>query len=233
MSARSEVHDLLALRERGFVFRNRRHAGEVLAELLRDHLRPDAVMLAIPSGGVPVAVPLAERLELTLDVAVVSKMTLPWNSEVGYGAMAFDGTRRLNRDLIATSHLSPEQIAEGDRLTRAKIDRRLGLFRGGDPTMDLAGKAVVLVDDGLASGFTMLVAAQAVRNAGARWTDVAVPTGHRRAADRMAESVDRVFCANIRSGSSFAVAQAYQDWYDVTEEEAANLLRHLRKEDSV
>ncbi len=94
----------------------------------------------------------------------------------------------------------------------------------GAPAPDLAGRPVVLVDDGLASGFTLLAAVEACRRAGAEALVVAVPTGHRRAADRVAAEVDSLYCANLRSQTSFAVASAYRHWRDVPEQEAAALL---------
>jgi predicted phosphoribosyltransferase len=219
------------LRDQLRVFRDRPHAGEVLAEMLDAYCQSDAMVLAIPAGGVPVAAVIAERLRIPLDVAVVSKITLPWNTEAGYGAVAFDGTMRLNEDLLPRLGLTEEQIQQGIDETTQKVLRRVRRFRGDQPFPDLAKRPAILVDDGLASGFTMLVAVEALRKAGARPICVAVPTGHGSSLPRMASEVETVYCANIRGGFSFAVADAYEAWTDVTEEEAIAIYRRLARHD--
>ena len=213
------------LRERTRVFRDRAHAGEVLAEMLDTYHQSDAVVLAIPAGGVPVAAVIAERLNIPLEVAVVSKITLPWNTEAGYGAVAFDGTVRLNEDFLSHLGLTEEQIKAGIDQTTQKVLRRVKSFRGARPFLDLAKHRAILVDDGLASGFTMLVAIGALRKSGARNICIAVPTGHWSALQRMAQEAETVYCANIRSGFSFAVADAYEAWTDVAEEAAVAIYK--------
>jgi len=213
------------LRDQLRVFRNRVHAGEVLADMLSSYGKTEAIVLAIPAGGVPVAAAMAERLHIPLDVAVVSKITLPWNTEAGYGAVAFDGTMRLNEDLLPRLGLTDGQIQEGIKQTTQKVLRRVKRFRSDRPFPDLTKRQVILVDDGLASGFTMLVAVEALRKAGARQICVASPTGHGSSLPRIASEVEALYCANIRSGFSFAVADAYEQWTDVTEEEAIAIYR--------
>jgi putative phosphoribosyl transferase len=219
------------LRDRTRVFRNRHHAGEVLADMLSSYGKTEAIVLAIPAGGVPVAAAIAERLRIPLDVAVVSKITLPWNTEAGYGAVAFDGTMRLNEDLLPHLGLIEAQIQQGIKQTTQKVLRRVKKFRGDRPFPDLTKRRAILVDDGLASGFTMLVAIEALRKAGARHICVAVPTGHGSSLPRMASEVEALYCANIRGGFSFAVADAYEAWTDVTEEEAIALYKRLAHPD--
>jgi len=210
------------LRDRAPVFRDRAEAGRVLAELLDGRVSPESHVLAIPAGGVPVAVALARALGLPVAAAVVSKVTLPWNSEVGYGAVAFDQSVLLNRPLVEQLDLDAETVRTGVAETRAKVARRSRSFPA-DPA--LAGAEVVLVDDGLASGFTLRAAVEAVRGAGAARVVVAVPTGSLRSVSDLAERVDAVVCANVRTGARFAVADAYERWCDVPEAEAAALLR--------
>ncbi|MGN2392713.1 phosphoribosyltransferase [Pelomicrobium sp. G1] len=219
------IVDLEPLRNRAPVFADRAEAGRVLASMLEAYRGSDALVLAIPAGGVPVAAEAARALGLPLDVAVVSKILLPWTTEAGYGAVAFDGTVRLNQALVDQLGLPAEEVARGIAETRAKVERRLARLRAGRPFPPLAGRPAILVDDGLASGLTMMTAAEALRRAGAAEIAVAVPTGHSQAALRVAPSVDRLYCANLRSGHRFAVADAYRRWYDVPEEEALALLR--------
>jgi putative phosphoribosyl transferase len=208
------------LRDRSHCFRDRAHAGEVVAGMLDQYRQSNALVLAIPAGGVPVGAVIASTLLIPLDIAVVSKITLPWNTEAGYGAVAFDGTVRLNEDLVPRLGLTEGHIQEGIDQTTHKVLRRVEKFRGDRPLPDPSKHPAILVDDGLASGFTMLVAIEALRKAGAEDIRVAVPTGHWSALQRMAQEVEAVYCANIRRGFSFAVADAYRAWTDVAEEEA-------------
>jgi putative phosphoribosyl transferase len=218
------THDLPELREREGVFRDRRHAGEVLARMLESAGEGEGILFALPAGGVPVAAPMAEMLGLPLDVAVVSKVLLPWNSEAGYGAVAFDGTVRINTDLVHRLGLSSSTVEEGVAETRRKVERRMRLFRGDRPFPDITGRSVIVVDDGLASGFTMLVALEAMRGRKAGRIVVTVPTAHQGAIDRIRREADELYCANVRGGVSFAVAAAYRRWSDVTEEEVLEIL---------
>ena len=218
-----KVIELLVLHDRLRVFRDRVHAGEILAGMLENYRTSQTLVMAIPAGGIPVAAVLARTLILPLDVAVVSKITLPWNTEAGYGAVAFDGTTRLNRDFLSRLRLSAGEIEEGKAATAGKVERRVERFRGNRSYPDLIRERVILVDDGLASGFTLLVGVEALKKSGAREIIVAVPTGSSSTVQRVAEEVDRLYCANIRGGWSFAVADAYERWTDVADDEALRI----------
>ena len=220
--------DIPGFRNRTAVFRSREHAGEVLSEMLMQYKNTEAVVFAIPAGGVPVGAVVAAELQLPLDIAVVSKITLPWNTEAGYGAVAFDGTVRLNEDMISRIGLKEEVIEAGIEQTRNKVKQRVAEFRGGKPPIQAAGRPAILVDDGIASGFTMLVAVEALRKAGANRIIVAVPTAHLEAVEFVLPNVEEVYCANLRSEWAFAVADAYQHWSDVNEGEVKELLGSFR-----
>jgi putative phosphoribosyl transferase len=221
------IHDLPDLREQVGVFEDRADAGAVLANMLQPLRGADALVLAIPSGGVPVAAVVAESLDLPLDVAVVSKITFPWNPEAGYGAVAFDGTVRLHEGMIFNMGLVEPDISQGKQQTLDKVQRRLEALRGERPFPPLTGRTVILVDDGLASGMTMETAVEALRKAGVQGIVLAVPTGHEAAVQRLADKVDDVYCPNIRGGWGFAVADAYRHWTDVRENEALEILSHV------
>jgi predicted phosphoribosyltransferase len=208
------------LRERVDVFVDRAHAGRELAGLVQTLALDAVLLLAIPAGGVPVAAAMARELGWPLDVAVVSKITLPWNTEAGYGAVAFDGSVLLNDPFVRECELSPAQVAEGVAATRRKVERRVMRLRAGRGSLELDGRTAVLVDDGLASGFTMLAAVAACRSARASKVVVAVPTGHAHAVNIVGEVADLVVCANVRGGAPFAVADAYHRWCDVPEAQA-------------
>ena len=218
------VHELPALRDRAPVFRDRTHAGEVLAEMLAAYRGGNGVVLAIPSGGVPVAVEIARRLGLPLDVAVVSKILLPWTTEAGFGAAAFDGTVWIDEDAVVDFGLDPADVARSTAAAREKVARRVALLRGSRPLPRLAGRPSILVDDGIAAGSTLRTAIGALRAGGASEVVVAVPTGHARAVELVAALADVVYCANVRGGFRFAVAEAYERWRDVGEDEVVALL---------
>lgn len=229
MNARlpENVVEMTELRDRVAVFRDREHAGEIMAGMLNRYTGTRAILFAVPSGGVPVAAVMAGRLRLRLEVAVVSKITMPWNTEAGYGAVAFDGSVLLNRGVLSRIGLTKEQIEEGRRSTLEKVERRLRIFRGDRPLPDLEATTAILVDDGLASGFTMLAAIGALRGIGGRDVIVAVPTASAMAVELVAPAVESLYCANYRGGSSFAVAAAYKKWEDVEEEDAVSLFRRI------
>ena len=224
MEAEARILDLPQLRNRVRVFRDRADAGGVLVGMVGSYRDSDAIVLAIPAGGVPVAAVIAEHLNLPLDVAVTSKITLPWNSEAGYGAVAFDGTVILNEDLLSHLRLTEQQIRQGINRTLQKVQQRVDALRGERPFPELSGRPAILVDDGLASGFTMRTAVEALRKAQAERIVIAVPTGHRGAVQRLAQEVESIYCPNIRSGWTFAVADAYQYWSDVEEKEVEEIL---------
>jgi predicted phosphoribosyltransferase len=221
----SNVFDRPDLRGRVRVFCDRNHAGQILAGMLPGDAVPDALVLGIPAGGVPVAAAIAGARGVALDVAVVSKITLPWDTEAGYGAVAFDGTVNLNEAMLIRTGLTRTEIDAGIAATRAKVTRRTRDLRKGRGPLDISGRRVVLVDDGLASGITMRVAVAAVTRLAVSEIIVCVPTGHADAVRALAAEVGTLYCANIRSGFRFAVASAYRHWTDVDEKE---VLSHLK-----
>ncbi len=221
------VIEMVEFRDRVDLFRDREHAGETMATMLNRYEGLRAILFAIPAGGVPVAAVMAKKLRLRLEVAVVSKITMPWNTEAGYGAVAFDGSVLFNEGILARIGLTDGQIEEGRRATLEKVQRRLRKFRGNSPLPDLGATTAILVDDGLASGFTMLAAIGALRRLGGRDVVVAVPTASASAVERVAPAVEFLYCANIRGGVSFAVASAYERWEDVEEEDAVSLFKRI------
>lgn len=215
--------DRAELRDRLRVFRDRPHAGDVLASLLAEQGARADIVLAVPAGGVPVGLVVARRLKATLELAVVSKVTPSWNTELGYGAVAWDGTTSVDPRFVRSFDLAEAEVQGGVARAREKVARRVRRFRADREFPALAGMVTLLVDDGLASGSTMAVAVEAVRRAGASDVLVAVPTGHAASVQEMAAGVE-VYCANVRGGLRFAVADAYQRWTDLGDDEVAALL---------
>jgi predicted phosphoribosyltransferase len=221
---KSKIFDLPEFRNRIQVFRDRASAGKVLAKMMIAYSKSKAIVLGVPAGGVAVAASLAKELQLPLDVAVVSKITLPWNSEAGYGAVAFDGTVKLNQELLSHLNLNEKEIQRGIEKTTQKINRRAKMFRGDQPFPNISQNTIILVDDGLASGFTLLVAIEALRKAGSQHIILAIPTAHEESIERVIEKVEGIYCPNIRGGRQFAVADAYEYWYDIDQEEVIKIL---------
>jgi predicted phosphoribosyltransferase len=192
--------------------------------MLEGYRGSQALVLAIPSGGVPVAAEIAAALGLPLDVVPVSKVLLPWTTESGYGAVAFDGSTWIDDAAGERWSLTREQIDKGIADARAKVERRNARLRGTRPLPQVEGRPVILVDDGIAAGSTMRTAIAALRKQNPGEIVVAVPTAHDRALAAIAKLADHVCCPNVRAGFSFAVADAYQIWRDLTEEEVAAIL---------
>jgi len=212
-------------RERTLVFRDRLHAGRLLANQLREHAdKENVVLLALPAGGVPVGYVVAKELAVAMDVMIVRKIQIPWNTEAGFGAITWDGETVLNKPLIRQLGLAKVEIGESISQTRKIIEERLRKFRKGKPMPDMKDKVVILVDDGVASGFTMLAAARSARKRKPQKIIIAVPTASMGAIDLLAPEVDEIVCLNIRSGPVFAVADAYEKWYDISDEEVIKIL---------
>ena len=215
-----------AYRDRDSIFKDRLHAGKLLAEKLRPRVANEKVqVLAIPAGGVPVGYALAKRLKIPLDVVIVRKIQIPWNTEAGFGAVTCDGRPILNEPLLAQLGLSAEVVEQCISRTREMVRERNRRLRGGRPFPDLTGRTIILVDDGLASGFSMLAAAESIKTQRPSKMLVAVPTGSAHAIALLAPKVDELICLNVRSGPIFAVADAYENWYDLSDDEVLEYLR--------
>jgi predicted phosphoribosyltransferase len=222
-----KIFDLSKLRNRLRVFHDRASAGKVLAGMLEEFRGRDVMVMGIPAGGMAVAVEIARELHLPLDIAVVSKITLPWSTESGYGAVAFDGTVILNEELLSHLNLTDQEIQTGIMKTEQKVSRRVTTFRGDRPSPDFK-RPIILVDDGLASGFTLRVAIKALRRNGAMKLILAIPTAHSESVQAILEEVEAIYCPNLRSGLSFAVADAYERWSDLDEQEVIRILQEFR-----
>jgi len=204
-------------------FRDRSHAGRELATMLDEFRGTAALVLAIPAGGMPVGKAIAEALGLPLAIAPVSKVLYPWTTESGFGAVAFDGSVWLDEARMAGHGLTPTQVERAIAEARAKVERRLVLLSGAP--LGVERRTVILVDDGIAGGSTMRAAIAALRRQRAASIVIAVPTAHQEALDALAKLADAAYCANVRSGRSFAVADAYAEWRDLSDEEVVALLR--------
>jgi predicted phosphoribosyltransferase len=213
------------LSNRTGVYQDRDDAGEHLATSLEQFQGKDAIVLAIPSGGVPVGLAVSSRLELPFDLLIIRKIPIPGYTESGFGAVSLEGDMMLNEPLVRELGLTREEIEVLAKPVHEGLLARNRIFREDRPWPELAGKTVILVDDGLASGYTMLAAVRVVQRRKPSQIVVAVPTASASTIKLLATHVDTIFCPNIRSGYSFAVADAYRNWYDLDRIEVINLLK--------
>jgi predicted phosphoribosyltransferase len=206
------------------VFSDREDAGRRLASMLEGMVDPKGMVLAIPAGGVPVACAVARAHSLLLDVLVVRKIQIPDNPEAGFGAVGPDGEVLLNDRIVDDLRLSPKEIQAQVNETKRVLESRERVFRKGRPQPELKDRQVILVDDGLASGYTMMAAVDFAKQKEARQVIVAVPTASQRTAFLLQSAADVLVCPNVRGGPIFAVADAYKEWYDLGDEEVVALL---------
>jgi len=221
------LHELTQFRNRHQVFADRPDAGRVLAEMLLPEYGgiDDGIILSIPSGGVSVGLEIARLLRLPHDLMIVRKLQIPGNTEAGCGAMGLDGKLFLNEEMLSHLRLTDAQIESQAAIVREELRRRNRLFRGDRPRPDLAGKTVILVDDGLASGYTMLAAATSAREANVAGLVMAVPTALVNSIEKVGSLADEVYCANVLDFWPFAVANAYRYWRDLSRQEVVELIK--------
>ncbi len=206
------------------LFQDRVDAGKRLAERLRQYQGSEAIVLAIPRGGVPVAIEVADKLGTPLDVVVPRKITIPYNPEAGYGAVTEDGTVVLNEPLVKRLGLTEPQIQHQADQVRAEIVRRSATYRGKLPSPPVEGKTAIIIDDGLASGFTMTAAIKSVQRRKAAKIVVAVPVASGTAYDQVKPLADELVSLVVARVYQFAVASFYHHWYDLTDEEVIRYL---------
>lgn len=218
----------ISLRDKQYIFEDRKEAGRLLAEKLIKYKGPDSIVFGIPSGGVPIASEIADALNLPMELIIVRKIQIPYNPEAGFGAMGPDGEIILNERLLNQLRLTEDEVKTQIRKTMDVIRKRNQLFRKGRSFPLLKGKIAIVTDDGLASGFTMLAAVTFIKGKMPQKIIIAVPTGSDRTVDFILPEVDELVCLNVRSGFSFAVADAYKNWYDLTDEEVMDTIRKTR-----
>ena len=192
------------------------------------------MVLAIPNGGVPVALEVAGALGADLAPIICRKIPLPLNPEAGFGAIADDGTIILNEEMVKRFNLSRQQIENEASRVKAEVKRRSILYRGDQPLLTVRDKTVIIIDDGLASGFTMMAAVESVRHRRPKEIVVAVPCASAVALKQVEKVADKVVTGATGFMPRFAVADFYRYWYDVSDDEVLRYLnqwrtRHLRQ----
>jgi putative phosphoribosyl transferase len=224
-----KIIDNPRFRNHMFVFGDRHDAGRQLGAFIkRLPSIYNPLVLAIPAGGVPVGTEVAKVLDAPFSVAIVRKIRIPGTTESGFGAVTWEGKVLINEPLRAALGLSDTEVERAVAATMDNVTERVAQFTGGNPVPEMTGKTVILTDDGLASGFTMLAAVQGIRFHKPSRILVAVPTASLSSAELVAREADLVVCLNIRSGHTFAVADAYREWHDLTDHEVREELANIQ-----
>jgi predicted phosphoribosyltransferase len=212
------------------IFQDRRDAGRVLAQAIKASRNwGDAIVLGLPRGGVPVALEVAREFSLPLDILLVRKLGVPGQEELAMGAIATGGTVVINQIVVHELGISMETIEEVKEREKLEIERRELAYRDGHPPVRVEGRTAILVDDGLATGSSMLAAARSLRSR-ARKVIVAVPVAAESTCEQLRSEVDQVICATTPQ-PFFAVGMFYRNFAQTTDEEVRTLLLQARGEE--
>jgi putative phosphoribosyl transferase len=210
------------------IFENRFDAGHQLAGRLSEFAGRNTVVLGIPNGGMAVALAVALPLKADLDLVISRKIPLPLSPEGGFGSITDDGTMILNEDLVKQTGLTQQQIDYQVGQVRQDIRARSLLYRRDKRPTTLTGRTVILVDDGLASGYTMRAAIASVKNRKPEKVVVAVPVGPEAIVEEIKKLAGRVVTCAVGTEKVFYVSDYYRSWYDVSDEDVLAYLKEWR-----
>ena len=214
-------------------FKNRSEAGRFLAQKLEEYTnKPNVVVLALPRGGVPVAYEVADALKAPLDIFVVRKLGVPGYDELAMGALATGGIRVLNSRVVDYLDISDETIEAVARREQRELERRERLYRGTRPALDVRGRTVIIVDDGMATGSTMRAAVRALKEQQPKEIIVAVPVGARETCESFAKEVDTMCVCAITPEPFDGVGLWYRDFKQTSDEEVRQLLTRVAESQS-
>ncbi|TFG15389.1 MAG: phosphoribosyltransferase [Promethearchaeota archaeon] len=224
-------------------YESRFQAGEILTELIKKQNESlfDSILqnpgnyfcFAIPNGGVPVAEGWCSKFNIEYDLLIVRKIKIPFNTEAGFGSITTDGTVLINDELLSHLNLTEREVNDSIELTKSEIRDRLKFYNKQSNLEEIykkniQNKGIFMLDDGLASGFTMLAAIKMVKKYYPEKIFVAVPTSPLSSVRRVKPYIDELFCPNIRNVWHFAVADAYKHWYDVPESEILEIINNSK-----
>ena len=222
-------------------YESRFKAGEFLAEFVKNEakvlnnlINQDSnhfFCFAIPNGGISVTEGFCSKFNIKYDILIVRKIKIPYNTEAGFGSVTTDGTILINEPLLNQLGLSEKAVEDSIDLTKQEIQDRLKFYNKEVNLEELyknniQNKCIFVLDDGLASGFTMLAAIKMIKKYNPIKIFIVVPTAPLRTVKRVVKEVDEIFCPNIRDVMWFAVADAYKNWYDVPENEVIEILNN-------
>lgn len=219
------------VRAAGSRFADRRDAGRRLARGLASLASERPTVIGLPRGGVPVALEIAAALNAPLEILAVRKLGAPENPELGIGAVAEDGIVVMDPATVTALGVGKRQLEGTLARETAELRRRVDLYRGGRPPLDLEGRTVIVVDDGLATGVTDAAALRAVRRKGPRKVILAVPVCSPEAASRLARDADEIVCL-LQPAGFRGVGEWYRDFAQLTDGDVLSLLAQARSAES-
>jgi putative phosphoribosyl transferase len=206
------------------IFRNRQQAGQILASRLEKYAnREDVIVFGIPRGGVPVAFEVAKALNQPLDIFVLRKLGVPGHEELAFGAIGSGGVQVVNANLVAELGLSDVQVAAVIRAEQEELKRREKIYRGNRPPLEVRGRTVILIDDGIATGSSILAAIHALRQMQPAGIVVGTPVGPPDTVIRLQREVNELVCVEMPE-SFYGVGQFYVDFSQVSDQEVNELL---------
>ena len=210
------------------IFENRYDAGRQLAEKLAEYADKSVVVLGIPNGGVAVALSVALALNADLDLVISRKIPLPLSPEGGFGSVTDNGTIMYNDEVIKKANLNQQQINYQVSQVRADIRERSLLYHRDRPPLAVAARTVIIVDDGLASGYTMRAAIESLRHRKPERIIAAVPVGPEAVVGELEDIADSVITCAVSSTPRFYVADYYRYWHEITDAEVLHCLKEWR-----
>lgn len=209
-----------------------KHENERLYYFINEN-KDKCFCFAIPNGGVPVTEGFCSRGNLNYDILIVRKIKIPYNTEAGFGSVTTDGTILINEPLLSRLNLSKQVVIDSIELTKAEIRERLKFYNK-EFSLEkfyahhIQKKHIFILDDGLASGFTMLAAINMIQKYNPEKIYIVIPTAPLRTVKKVKTEVDEIYCPNIREVLWFAVADAYKNWYDVPESEVLEIISNSK-----
>lgn len=228
---KNEQQGLVIMKEH-FIYRDRTHAGKVLAEIIQERGIKQPVILALPRGGVPVAKEIAEKLGFPLDVLIVRKIGAPFNPEYGIGALCEDLQPLLKAgDMLHFEHLQNEVKATIER-EKKELQRRVKRYREQRNLLEVKNKTVLIVDDGLATGVTAAAAGRFLHLKGAKEVILCVPVGPKETSELLRENIDEIICP-YKPDNFFGIGSWFRDFTQVSDEEVTSILKRYHPEQHI
>ncbi len=213
------------------IFKNRKEAGRLLADILEDKIHPEdkPIILAIPRGGVPVAYQLAKKLKIPMSIVVVRKLGLPWNEEAGFGAIDSDGATYLDEGLVDYAKLDVETIRSiAEKELKELKEREKKFLPQGYP--DIKDREVIIIDDGVATGYTAIASAGFAKKRKAKRVIIAVPVCPKDSINKFKDHADEFVCYHPSSDLSFAVGMFYRDFHQLSDKETLSYINDAKRE---
>ena len=227
-SGAADIHILQHVARPFPAFRERSDAGRNLVEFIKRGPQESSVVLALPRGGVPVGEPVAEALGAPLSLVLVRKLPIPISPEMGFGAVTIDGTSILNERVVSEYGLSKREIEAITQRVKEEVIRRAKEYLGNDWKPEVRGMDVYMVDDGLATGYSVIAAASMIRKLEPRMIVLCVPVSPVTSIDAVRPYFDEIYCLIAQERGPFAVASFYEDFHEMTDDEVREVLERRR-----